>query len=105
MQKVWEELKNIEAQAEQIQIDAKEKAKQLIVQAEKDAQTLLANSQTYGAEESKKQYDAAVKEANGLRQKKLEETEKVAHNLKKEAEKRMDKTVSTVINAVLEEKI
>jgi len=105
MQKVWEELKNIEARADQIESDAKEKAKQIIAQAQKDAATLLAKSQAYGAEESKKRYDAAVAEANKTRQQRLDENEKVAAKLKAQAEKHMDKAVSAVVNAVLEEKV
>jgi vacuolar-type H+-ATPase subunit H len=105
MQKVWEELKNIEAQAEQIQSGAKEKAKQITTQAQKDADTLLTNSKTYAAAESKKRYDAAITEANTKRQQQLDDNEKVAAKLKTQAEKRMDKAVSTVLDAVVEEKV
>ena len=105
MQKVWEELKSIEAKADQIENDAKEKAKQITTQAQKDADALLTNSRTYGAEESKKRYDAAIAEANKARQQRLDENEKAAAKLKKQAEKRMDKAVSAVVDAVLEEKV
>ncbi|MCL5950085.1 MAG: hypothetical protein M1490_06385, partial [Candidatus Bathyarchaeota archaeon] len=67
MQKVWEELKGIETQAEQIQTDAKDKAKKITAQAQKDADKLLENSKTYGAEESQKRYQAAIAEANKTR--------------------------------------
>ena len=105
MQKVWEELKNIEAQADQIQTDAKEKAKQITTQAQKDAETLLTNSRTYGAEESKKLYDATIEEANKNRQQQIDENQKAAAKLKAKAEKRMDKAVKAVVDAIIEEKV
>jgi vacuolar-type H+-ATPase subunit H len=103
MQKVWEELKSIEAQADQIQSDAKDKAKKIVSQAKKDAEILLANSRTYGAEESQKRYEAAIAEANKNREAQLAENTKAAAKLKSQAEKRMDKAVSAVVKAVLEE--
>lgn len=103
MQKVWEELKKIEAEAEQIQTDAQDKAKNITIQAQKDAEKLLSNSRTYAQEESQKLYNNAIAEANKSREEKLEANEKVAENLKAKAEKRMDKAVIAVVNAVLEE--
>ncbi len=105
MHKVWEELKNIEAQADQIQSDAKEKARQITVQAQKDAQTLLASSKTYGAEESKNRFDAAIAEANAQRKRQLDDAEKDAERLRMQAEKRMDQAVENVVEAVLQEKV
>jgi vacuolar-type H+-ATPase subunit H len=103
MQKVWEELKSIEAQAEQIQTDAKDRAKKITIQAKKDADTLLQNSKTYGAEEGQKRYQAAVAEANRKRDEKLAENDKAAAKLKAQAETRMDTAVAAVVKAVLEE--
>lgn len=103
MQKVWEELKSIEAQAEQIQTDAKDRAKKITTQAKKDAETLLQNSKTYGAEEGQKRYQVAVSEANQKREEQLAENEKAAAKLKAQAEKRMDNAVAAVVKAVLEE--
>jgi vacuolar-type H+-ATPase subunit H len=105
MHKVWDELKSIEAQADQIQSDAKEKAKQITVQAQKDAQTLLANSKTYAAEESKKRFDAAVAEANMQRKTLLDQTAQSSKQLRTQAEKRMTQAVDAVVEAVLEEKV
>jgi vacuolar-type H+-ATPase subunit H len=103
MQKVWEELKNIEAQADQIQSEAKDRGKKITVQAQKDAEKLLSNSRTYGSEESHKRYQAAIDEANKSREEQLATNEKVAAKLKAQAEKRMDKAVAAVVKAVLEE--
>ncbi len=103
MQKVWEELKNIEAQAEQIQNDAKDKAKTITAQAQKDAEKLFANSKTYAQEESQKLHAKAIDEANQHRDELLKVNQQAAGKLKAQAEKRMDKAVSAVVNAVLEE--
>lgn len=103
MQKVWEELKKIEAQAEQIQTDAKDKAKQITAQAQKDAEKLLANSRTYAEEESQKCFQVVVDQANQDREKKLADNERTATKLRAQAEKHMDKAVTAVVNAVLEE--
>jgi vacuolar-type H+-ATPase subunit H len=103
MQKVWEELKGIETQAEQIQSDAKDKAKKITTQAQKDAEKLLENSKTYGAEESQKRYQAAIEEANKSRLEQLATNEKAAVKLKAQAEKRMDSAVDAVVKAILEE--
>jgi vacuolar-type H+-ATPase subunit H len=103
MQKVWEELKKIEAEAEQIQNDAKDKAKKITIQAQKDAETLLANSKTYAEEESQKLYENARGEANKSREERLAANEKIAADLTIQAEKHMDKAVTAVVKAVLEE--
>ena len=103
MQKVWEELKGIEAQAEKIQFDAKDKAKKITLQAQKDAEKLLEDSKKYGAEESQKRYQAAITEANKSRSEQLVANEKAAAKLKAQAEKRMDSAVDAVVKAVLEE--
>jgi vacuolar-type H+-ATPase subunit H len=103
MQKVWEELKSIEAQAEQIQTDAKDRAKKITQQAQKDAEKLLQNSKTYGTEEGQKCYKAAVDEANKKRMDQLAENDKAAAKLKAQAGKRMDSAVAAVVKAVLEE--
>ncbi len=105
MHKVWEDLKSIEVQAEQIQSDAKEKSRQITLQAQKDARTLVKNSKTYAAEESKKRYDAAIAEANQLRLVKLDETDCGAAKLKVQAKTRMEKAVNAIVEAVLEEKL
>lgn len=103
MQKVWDELKKIEAQADQIQAEAQEKAKKITTIAQQESDKLVANSKTYGEEESQKLYAKAVEEANQDRAEKLKANEATAQKLKTQAEKRMDKAVSTVVTAVLEE--
>jgi hypothetical protein len=103
MEKVWDELKRIEAQAEQIQTEAKDKAKKMTQQAKQDAEKLISNSKTYGDEESQKLYANAVADANQSRDVQLKANQEAAGKLKAQAEKRMDKAITAVVNTVLEE--
>ena len=56
MEKVWSELKKIEAQAEQIRVDAQDNAKKMIALAQQQAEMLIANSKTYAKEEAQPVY-------------------------------------------------
>jgi vacuolar-type H+-ATPase subunit H len=103
MEKVWDELKKIEAQAEQIQNDAQDRAKKMVFLAKQDAEKLVENSKTYAEAESQKLYAKAIEEANQERDEHLKTNEEAAGNLKLKAEKRMDKAVSLVVNAILED--
>jgi vacuolar-type H+-ATPase subunit H len=103
MEKVWDELKKIEAQAEQIQNDAQERAKKMVFLAKQDAEKLVENSKTYAEAESQKLYAEAIEEANQERDEHLKANEVAAGNLKLKAEKRMDKAVLFVVNSVLED--
>ena len=103
MEKVWDELKKIEAQAEQIQNDAQDRAKKMVLLAKQDAEKLIENSKTYAEAESQKLYAKAIEEANQERDEHLKANEEAAGKLKSKAEKRMDKAVLVVVNAVLEE--
>ena len=103
MEKVWDELKKIEAQAEQIQNDAQDRAKKMTLLAKQDAEKLVENSKTYAEAESQKLYVEAIAEANQERDKQLKANEETAGSLKLKAEKRMDKAVKVVVNAVLED--
>jgi V/A-type H+-transporting ATPase subunit G/H len=103
MEKVWDELKKIEAQAEQIQNDAQDRAKKMVFLAKQDAEKLVENSKTYAEAESQKLYAKAIEEANQERDEHLKTNEEAAGKLKLKAEKRMDKAVSLVVNAILED--
>ncbi len=103
MERVWDELKKIEAQAEQIQNDAQDRAKKMVLLAKQDAEKLVENSKTYAEAESQKLYAKALVEANQERDEHLKVNEEVVGSLKLKAEKRMEKAVSAVVNAVLEE--
>jgi vacuolar-type H+-ATPase subunit H len=103
MEKVWDELKKIEAQAEQIQNDAKDRAKKMVLLAKQDAEKLVENSKTYSEAESQRLQTKAMDEANQERDENLKASAEAAENLKLIAEKRMDKAVSAIVNAVLED--
>ena len=103
MEKVWDELKKIEAQAEQIQDEAQDRAKKMVLLAKKDAEKLVENSKTYALAESQKLHSEAIEEANRDRNEQLKANEETVANLKSKAEKRMDKAVSVVVNAVIED--
>jgi vacuolar-type H+-ATPase subunit H len=103
MEKVWDELKKIEAQAEQIQNDAQDRAKKMVFLAKQDAEKLVENSKTYAEAESQKLYAKAIEEANQERDEHLKTNEVAAGNLKLKAEERMDKAVSLVVKAILED--
>ena len=103
MEKVWDELKKIEAQAEQIQNDAQERAKKMSLLAKQDAEKLVENSRIYAEEESQRLYAKAIKEANQERDERLKLNQEVAGELKAKAQKHMDKAVLAVVNVVLED--
>jgi vacuolar-type H+-ATPase subunit H len=103
MEKVWDELKKIEAQAEQIRSEAQERAKEIVLLAKQDSEKLLENSKTYSEAESQKRFSKAIDDANDDRNTQLKTNEKALENLKTNAEKRMDKAVTLVLNAVLED--
>lgn len=103
MEKVWDELKKIEAQAVQIQNDAQERAKNMVFLAKQDSEKLIENSRIYAEEESQNLFANAIKEANLNRDEHLKANQEAAGKLKTIAEKRMEKAVLTVVNVVLEE--
>ena len=103
MEKVWDELKKIEAQAEQIQNDAQDRAKKMVLLARQDAEKLVENSRTYAEAESHKLFTQATVEANKERNEHLKAHKEAVGNLKLKAEKCMDKAVSAAVKAVLED--
>jgi vacuolar-type H+-ATPase subunit H len=104
MEKIWEELKKIEAQAEQIRGETQDKAKKMTILAQQEAEELLANSGIYAEEEAQQLYISAVQTANNSREELLKANHATADKLKVQAEKRMDSAVAKVMNEVIEEK-
>jgi len=103
MEKVWEELKKIEAEAEQIRSEAQEKAKNVMTLAQQNGEKLIANSQTYAEEEAERLFKSAVEEANHKRDEQLKANQAAAEKLKVQAEKHMEKAISKVVNAIIKE--
>jgi vacuolar-type H+-ATPase subunit H len=103
MERVWGELKKIDAQANKIKSDAQDKAKKIDLLAKSDAEKLIVNGKTYAEEESQKLYSKTIQEANQERDEHLKINQKTAEKLKAQAEKNMDQAVLAIYNAVLEE--
>ena len=103
MEKVWNELKKIEAQAEQIRSEAQDEAKKMTALAQQEAEKLIANGKTYGEEETQQLYTSTIQEANRNREEQLKANQEARANLRAQAEKQLEQAVSTVVNAVLGE--
>jgi len=103
MEKVWEELKKIEAQAEQIRSEAQDKAKTMTDLAQKEAEELLTHSATYADEEAQELYTSTVQEANRNRDELLKTNQVAADKLKVKAEQHMESAINKVVNSVIEE--
>ncbi len=103
MEKVWEELKKIEAEAEQIRSEAQEKAKNITTLAQQNGEKLIANGQIYAEEEGQQLFTRTVEEANSRRDEQLKANKGDAEKLKVQAEKNMEQATSKVVKAVIEE--
>lgn len=103
MEKVWNELKKVEAQANQIQSEAQEKAKEIITLSQKQSELLIANSKTYGEEEAQQFYKSAIDQANRTRDEQLKANQETIEKLRVNAEKRMADAAILIANKVLGE--
>jgi vacuolar-type H+-ATPase subunit H len=103
MEKVWDELKKIEAEAEKIRVGAQQKAQSITAVAQQNSEKLIANSQVYAKEEGQKVYSNTVEEANRKRHEQLIASQASTEKLKVQAEKRMDLAVAAVVNTIVKE--
>jgi vacuolar-type H+-ATPase subunit H len=103
MEKVWEELKKIEAEAEKIRSDAQQKSQDITALAQLNSEKLVANSQTYADEEGQHLFVGTVEEANRRRDEQLKANEVVTEKLKVQAGKRMELAVKAVLGAIIGE--
>jgi len=103
MEKVWEELKKIEAEAEKIRSDAQQKSQDITALAQLNSEKLVANSQTYADEEGQQLFVGTVEEANRRRDEQLKANEVVTEKLKVQAGKRMELAVKAVLGAIVGE--
>jgi len=101
MEKVWGELKKIEAEAEQIRVGAQQKAQSITALAKQDSEKLIANSQTYAEEEAQHLYATALEEANRKRDESLKANEMATEKLKVRAGKHMDAAITKVVNSII----
>ena len=103
MEKVWEELKKIEAEAERIRDGAQQKAQNITAQAQQSSEKLVANSQAYAEEEGQRLYSSTVEETNRKRDEQLKANEAATEKMKTHGAKYMDQAVAKVVNAVIKE--
>ncbi|HLN88546.1 MAG TPA: hypothetical protein VK253_00610 [Candidatus Binatia bacterium] len=103
MERVWEELKKIEAQAQRIRGETQDKAKEITKVAQQESEKLLANSTTYAEEEGQQLYINTVQEANQRRDEQLKANEVATDELRVQAEKHMELAVAKIVNAVIED--
>lgn len=101
MEKVWNELKKIESQAEQIRTEAQKTANNIISTAKQDAETLISNSKTYAEEEAQKAYTKAIQKANSKREEQLKANMLDAEKLKVQAEKHIEAAISKIAKKVI----
>ena len=101
MEKVWEELKKIELQAEQIRAEAQNRAKEIINLSNQEAERLIANSKTYAEEEAQRLNQLAIKETNENHDKQMKTTDAIAEELRQSAEKRMKHAENVIVKAVV----
>jgi vacuolar-type H+-ATPase subunit H len=103
MEKVWDELKKIEAEAEKIRSGAQEKAQKMTALAQLNSEKLIANSQAYAEEEGQQLYASTVEEANRKRDEQLKASQKATEKLKVRAGKRLEPAIAKVVNAIIKE--
>jgi vacuolar-type H+-ATPase subunit H len=103
MEKVWEELKKIDAQAEKIRSEAQNKAKEIISLSQKESEEFLVNSKIYSQQEAQQLYEETVEEANRRGDQQLETNRKATEHLSEQAQKRMEKASSTIVSALIGE--
>ena len=100
MEKVWEELKKIEAEAERIRSSAQQKAQSITALVQQDSEKLIANSQAYAEEEGQQLFNGVVEESNRKRDEQLKANEAAVKKLKVQAEKNMEQAISKVVNTI-----
>ena len=104
MEKVWEELKKIETQAEQIHVEAQSQSKQITKLAQQDAAMLLFNSKKYAEQEAQQIIEKVTEEANRKHEEQLEANLEVTEKLKGYALRRMEQAANKIVDAVLGDK-
>ena len=101
MEKVWEELRKIENEAEHIHSETLKKSEELIAIAKKDAEKLLSVSEKHTEAEANELLNKYREEAASEHDASLEANKKTLKELRKTVEKCFDKAVNTVFDAVL----
>ncbi len=105
MEKVWSELKKIEAKAEEIRSEATAKAKQIGNLSQQEAEELIATSKSYADEEAKALVAKAAKEAAIAGKERMRNAKKETKKLRLQASENMEKAVDLIVQAVVGEGI
>ena len=103
MEQVWDELKKIEAKADQISSEAQDKAKKTTTLAHQESEKLIANGKADAEQEAQQLYASKVQEANIIREEQLKANQEARANLRAHAEKQLDRAVTKVVNTLLGE--
>ena len=103
MEKVWDELKKIESQAQKIRNEAQNKAKTLTNLAQQEADKLVADGKTYAEEEAQQLWSNNIDEANRKREDQLKANQLKMEKITERAEKRLEQASLEIMNAVLGE--
>ncbi len=101
MERVWAELRRIEAQADQIRSEAQTKAKEMVNVAKQEAEQLLATSKTYAEKQGHDLKQREIREANKSRVAKLKASDENLDEVERVARKRMPVAEQAVVDAVL----
>ncbi len=102
-EKVWEELKKIEAQAETIRAEAQDTAAKVAEFSRQQAEKLIANSKIYAEEDANQLYSLEVNAAQKQRDESLKENKENVEKLKAKAKERVELAASAIRASVLGE--
>ena len=100
MEKIWDELKKIELQAEKIRADAQNKSTQLTNLAKKEGEQLVTNARKYAEEDSQQFFRNSVQEANKAYEEKLKKGKEDGEKLMLQAEKHVGQCVDIIVKSV-----
>ncbi len=103
MERIWAELKKIEAQGESIRSEAQKIASDITNLAQQEAAKLVENSKTYAEEDAERLYSATVQEENNNRDERLATNRETVSKLRAKAEKRLEQAASVIRSRVLGE--
>jgi vacuolar-type H+-ATPase subunit H len=101
MERVWQELKRIEAQANQIRDEADTRAKEITNTAKQEAEELIANSKAYAEQEGQRLQKEASREANEKREARLRANEESLKEMESDAQKKIPQAQKIIVDAVL----
>jgi len=101
MEKVWEELRKIEREAERIRSEGLRKSEEIFVIAKEDAEKLVLDSRKHVEEEAEELLSRYLEEANKEREDALKKNEDVIKELRITVERRINEAVKMIFDAVL----